>query len=374
LNIGNQAYEVVRTFSEKGIHRTGTQGDRDTARWLGSALTAAGADVEFQTFPYHHFDAELSVRSAGKSVDAEALYYSFAGQRNLHNPATGVVDAHADEVVISRNINDMVDAAIANGHDGLVLATRCPSEDLCAINREYRTEMELPVILVTEDDLHTIRTSGAVISIAASVRKREANNVIARFPGRTGARRIVVTTPISGWFQCAGERGCGLAVAIFVSKQLSKNFAVDLLLASGHELGFRGGFHLAESYDAEPGCVLHLGSCIANIDAQMTSICSADTETSGRIAGALQRLGIKPTAPSDPANAECWVGESMCWASNNWPMLSIAGQAPHFHSRTDLPDVVTTPDLVTNAIDAIGDAAFALASHEDTEVPKGFLP
>ncbi len=374
MNIGHQAYEIVRTFSGKGIHRTGTQGDRDTARWLGSELTAGGADVSFQTFPYHHFDTELSVRSAGKSIDADALYYSFTGQHNLRNPATGVVDAHADEVVISRNIHDMVDAAKANGHDGLVLATRCPTGDLCAINREYGTDLEFPVILVTEDDLNTIQTSGAEISIAASVRKHEANNVIARFPGPSGARRIVVTTPISGWFQCAGERGCGLAVAIFVSRQLSKSFAVDLLLASGHELGFRGGYHLAESYDAEPGCVLHLGSCIANIESQMMSICFADTETSGRIAGALQRLGIKPTAPSDPANAVSWVGESMCWASSNWPMLSIAGQAPHFHTRSDLPDDVTAPDLLANAIDAIGDAAIALANHEKTEVPKGFLP
>ena len=75
LNMGNQAYEIVRIFSEIGIHRTGTQGDRDTLQWLGSELAVDGADVSFHSFPYHHFDAELIVRSAGKSIEAESLYY-----------------------------------------------------------------------------------------------------------------------------------------------------------------------------------------------------------------------------------------------------------------------------------------------------------
>ena len=97
--MGDQAYEIVCGFSEIGIHRTGTQGDSDTLRWLGSKLAFFGADVSFQTFPYHHFDAELSVWSIEKSIEAEALYYSFTGKRYLRNPATGVVDAHADEIL-----------------------------------------------------------------------------------------------------------------------------------------------------------------------------------------------------------------------------------------------------------------------------------
>ena len=373
LNIGDQAYEIVRSFSGMGIHRTGTQGDRDTSRWLESELAVLGADVSFQTFPYHHFDAELSVQIARESLQADALYYSFTGQRNLRNPEFGVVDAHADEAVISHAICGMVATAKADGRDGLVLATRCPTGDLCAINREHGMALDFPVVLVAEDDLNAIQNIGADIFFAGSVRKGVAKNVLARFPGPTGARRVVVTTPVSGWFQCAGERGCGLAVAIFLAKRLSKSFAVDLLLTSGHELGSRGGYFLAESYDTEPGCIIHLGSCIANFDAKMTCICSADSVTVGRIAGALKRLGIKPGIPSDHANAENWVGESKCWASKKWPMLSIAGLAPHFHACGDLPEAVTSPDLLATAIEVIGAAALALANHEKTKVSKEFL-
>ena len=373
MNIGDQAYEIVRIFSEMGIHRTGTRGDRYTSSWLGSELVVAGADVSFQAFPYHHFDAKVSVRSAGKLIDAEALYYSFIGERNLRNPATGLVDAHADEEVISREIDCMVATAKVDGYDGLVLATRCPTGDLCAINRDHRMDLDFPVVLVSEDILNTIQTIGADIFFGAKVRKRMAKNIIARFPGPTGAQKVALTTPISGWFRCAGERGCGLAIAIFVSKLLSKSFAVDLLLTNGHELGMCGGYHLAQSYDEELEFVLHLGSCIANIDSKMLSICSADIVTVGRIAVALKNLGIKPTIPSDPANAENWVGESMCWVSNNLPILSITGLAPNFHARSDLPEVVTTPGLLANAIEVIGDSALALGNHVKTNMSKRFV-
>ena len=366
MNKGDQAYEIVRVFSEMGIHRTGTQGDHDTLFWLNSELGVGGVDVSFQTFPYHHFDAELSVWSAGKLIEAEALYYSFIGQRNLNNIATGIVDAHGDEDVISHKISCMVDAAKEDGFDGLVLATRCPTGGLCAINRDHRMDLDFPVVLVAQDNLNKIQTSGAEIFFAASVRKRMAKNVIARFSGPTGAQRVIVTTPISGWFRCAGERGCGLAIAIFVSRQLSKNFAVDLLLTSGHELGMCGGYHLAQNYNAKPECVLHLGSCIANIDAKMTAICSTNSAIAVHIASPLKRLGIKLATLSDPTNKENWVGESMCWVSNNWPILSIAGLAPHFHARSDLPEVVTNPGLLNTAIEVIIDSALALANQGKT--------
>ena len=121
MNKGDQAYEIVRVFSEMGIHRTGTQGDQDTFFWLNSELGEGGADFSFQTFPYYHFDAELSVWSAGKLIEAEALYYSFIGQRNLNNIATGIVDAHGDEDVISHEIYCMVDAAKKMALMGLFL-------------------------------------------------------------------------------------------------------------------------------------------------------------------------------------------------------------------------------------------------------------
>ena len=360
----------MQKFSALGPHRTGTKGQDDTFHWLASELSISGADVSYQTFPFHYFDAKVSVWNEGKSVKALALYYSFTGKKNLHNYATGSVDAHVDEAVIAEHINRMVDQAKADGCDGLVLATRCPSGDLCAINREYATDLDFPVILVKQSHLNAIQTSDADILFSASVRETIAQNIVARFPGPIGARRITITTPISGWFQCAGERGCGLAVALLVARRLSTIFAVDLLLANGHELGFLGGHQLAGGYAVGSHCVLHLGSCIANIDAQITSICSADPPTIERITASLERLGIKPTIPTQAADENNWVGEAMCWAANDLPMLSIAGLAPHFHTSGDLPYIVTTPNLLAASIDTIHDAALALANSREPKYKK----
>ncbi|MCZ4354627.1 hypothetical protein O4H61_19120 [Roseovarius aestuarii] len=360
MTTGDYAFSIVQAYSEIGNHRTGTQVDKDTVRWLDSELTACGAEVLFQKFPYHHFDAHLKVQSAGNHINAEALHYSFAGQSSLRNPAAGVVDAHADEAVITREINALVAMARADRHDGLILGTMCPTGIQCNINRTYESYLDFPVVLVAPQDLATIRAQGAEVSIKSSIHQSQATNVIAQFPGPKNARHIVVTTPISGWFRCAGERGCGIAVAIIVSKRLSEHFAVDLLLASGHELGFLGGFHLANNYNADQLAVLHLGSCIANSDAQMTSVLSAEPETTRDISEALKNIDITPTLPADATNPDDWIGESMCWAHNGRPMLSVAGQAPNFHTPCDLPERVTSADLLERSIDAIERATLAL--------------
>lgn len=224
MNIGDQAYEIVRIYSEVGCHRTGTKGARHTSRWLASELASSGVDVSFQKFPFHYFDAELSVWSDGRSIEAMPLYYSSTGQKDVRNPATGTVDAHADEAAISQCINAMVEQAKADSCDGLVLATQCPTRGLCAINREYRTDLDFPVILVAQNDLNRIQASGADIYFSASIRKRVEKNIVARFPRQIDARRIVVTTPISGWFQCAGGKGVWISCCDLRSQAVVKLF------------------------------------------------------------------------------------------------------------------------------------------------------
>ena len=100
----------------------------------------------------------------------------------------------------------------------------------------------------------------------------------------------MLTTPVSGWFNCAGERGCGIAIALILAEKLNAHCNVDLLLASGHELGFAGGYHLAETYDSTASAVIHLGSSIANIGAEMISVCTAPPTPFSRISTTLNSL------------------------------------------------------------------------------------
>lgn len=360
MNDGEQAFELVRSYAAIGHHRTVSATGEQTLHWLARQLEMFGAEVSFQSFEYQHFDCETNIHGVDLAVDLMALYYAFSGHHDLSNLATGRVDAHAAEAAISTKIDALVSQAKTNGNDGLVLGTDCPTGTLCAINREYGSGYDFPVLLTSPHDLNLFNKPSVSLSCFASVRPGSARNVTAHFCGPDHAPTIVVTTPFSVWFQCAGERGSGIAIALHVAKRLSSRFNVRLLLANGHELGFLGGYEFARTFTEDPDCVLHLGSCIANFDGQLTSICSAGPARTQEIRQHLKPLFTRPIAPANPANADDWVGESMCWAPRKRPMLSIAGQAPHFHTKGDLPEVVTSPRQLEIAIDAIERAALAL--------------
>ena len=66
----------------------------------------------------------------------------------------------------------------------------------------------------------------------------------------------------------------------------------------------------------------------------------------------LNDLNIQLEKPRDAIIPDAWVGDNVLGAKN-WPMLSIAGISPHFHTPLDLAEAVTTPDLLANAIDRI---------------------
>ncbi len=360
MNTGEQAFEFVQSYSQIGYHRTGSPGDRRTSDWLAAELANLRAEITFQSFDYLKFDFELTVRSGGKKINSMPLYYAFTGRYILTNPATGIIDAHGEETTIFANIEQLITTAKADGRDSLIVATQCPTGKLCAVNSEYGNELDFPVILVAQNDLDQIQSHGVSIDCSAAIQNDLATNIIAKFQGPKSAGTIVITTPVSGWFQCAGERGCGIAAAIILAKRLSQNVTVNLVMTSGHELGFIGGINAAKKYTGSPDWVLHLGSCIANRDSRITCISSAAPDTIKAIATSLEPLDAGQVIPADIGERDNWLGESKCWAAYGIPMLSIAGISPYFHTPGDLPEIATTPELLADAIDSIYRATLTL--------------
>src|SRR3546814_4139723 len=80
---------------------------------------------------------------------------------------------------------------------------------------------------------------------------RAAENVVARRV-RDGRRWVVVSTPRSGWTDCAGERGPGLAIWLALAEWMPHAFADHSLLFvcnSGHEYENLGASHIVEKVD-----------------------------------------------------------------------------------------------------------------------------
>ena len=351
---GSKAFDIVKAYSDMGYHRTGTKIDEETINWLTDLLRFTGAEVTCPHFAYKHYDAEVTITINGNTIEAMALYYAFTGTTTINRPAFGEVNGHDDEDKISSDIISAIKGARLHGNDGLIITTHSPDDTLCGINRQSYDVFDFPVILIGRKDSQQVRQNPAQITISATIQDRTARNIVARFRStKNNDQSLMLTTPVSGWFNCAGERGCGIAISLILAEKLSAHHSVDLLFASGHELGFAGGYHLAETYENTANAIVHLGSSIANIGAEMTSVCSAQPTQFNRISTVLSDLNIQPQKPHDALNPDAWVGESMCWAPKNWPMLSIAGSSPHFHTPLDLAETVTTPDLLATAIDRI---------------------
>jgi hypothetical protein len=126
----------------------------------------------------------------------------------------------------------------------------------------------------------------------------QANNVTARIAGNNpGLAALVITTPRSGWWNCASERGGGLACWLELIRTLSAAAPVrDCLFAafSGHEIGFLGiDAYLASRHDLTKGAHawIHLG---ANIGApqQPNQLHISDASLGGWIAAALQKEAL----------------------------------------------------------------------------------
>ena len=82
---------------------------------------------------------------------------------------------------------------------------------------------------------------------------------------------IIISTPQSGWFGCAAERGPGIALLLGLAEWASAegHAQIGFVVTSGHELGDHGAHHFLKTAPFDLGATnlwLHLGAGIAAYD------------------------------------------------------------------------------------------------------------
>ena len=130
---------------------------------------------------------------------------------------------------------------------------------------------------------------------------------------------------MSGWFSCAGERGAVLSLSIELAKQLGRSMPVELIITSGHELGYLGGFQFTNSLETPPAAVIHIGSCVGAINTTMNVWYSFSSVEFSKLNLLMKKFNISTTFVTEPLATKSWVGEAECWAQFGCPMISIAG-------------------------------------------------
>jgi hypothetical protein len=303
-----------------GVKASGGPGDRAAGAWLEAELRALGFGIERQTFEAPWFEpsiAEIAVDGQVAAVIPQAvvvttpqdgisapLVLADVGDRARLKGAIAIVSLpHARwSSLVSPVPRQMAQAAFDAGAVAVVLITHGPTGQALALNAPADGPMfPRPAAILAPKAAPPFLVAAARgevgrLTVAGAGGRREAYNIVARLDRGRG-RWLVVSTPRSGWFGCAGERGPGVAIWLMLARWAARaDLPVDVAFVcnSGHEyenLGAARLLHDAAPKPAQTAFWLHLGANAAARDwhelgGQMTPLPSADPQ---------RYLGVSPS-------------------------------------------------------------------------------
>lgn len=349
-------------LADLGIRRTGSEGERRTADWLGQGFRAAGYDVRPQTFPVETLTrAEGKLRVGDKTVELFPQWMPPAGQPSQASVSAPIMltEDVAPGAIALREVpapfsaywpaalDGDVNAAADRGAACVLVSVNTPADAIFAYNRAAEAPPHrLPVLLFARRDLERLKAaaqSGETAQLDWTAERSEAlegHSISGYKPGRGAG--LVISTPISGWFHSLAERGPGILLIYQLARDLaSAPYPVWLLGTGGHEIGHLGmKVMLASDCVPAPSDVslwIHLGASIGATarDADYLhpsvhfSLATDDIRPAvDDIFGKFQRT------PLDPAQANTGETGNVLQAGYT-PLLGLTGVAATFHTPDD---------------------------------------
>ena len=383
--LGERLYADVERYSGLGHHRTGGPGDEATTSWLAERLSAAGYEVSSPRFELPTFEpAQCHVRSGDSLIDtfpAWPVVPTCGITRPLHNAADGgslegkiglvILPYRPGSAFVVRGFGSTVLDAQSRGADAIVVVTEGPTGEIIALNAHLeRYAWRVPVVLAAGKERGCLeelaaRQAFATVEVQGEVRPRaHATNVLGRRAARKGAPEgaVVLTTPKSGWFTCAGERGSGIALFLEAAERLVRWTDRELLVVAttGHELEGLGGEKLLEQYAPPPGRVAlwtHIGANIASNEVDLSrGVRRTDEIFSQRgilvpasLMKAAGRAFARQPGYATPVDilSDKAVGEVVIYRRDGYHrLIGMVGAHPLHHTVLDLPRNVTSPDAL----------------------------
>ena len=296
-----EAKRILERYHSFGDKASGGPGDEASGVWLEGELKALGYAVARQGFqaPAYEGEATLTCGAAKAGLIPQAIVTP-TPPAGVTGPLHGgdrdggialIVLPHARWSTALGLVEQRVKAAKG---DAVVLVTTGPTGEAVALNAPAdRKLFDRPVAVLAPRDAQPFVTAAAkgeaaTLTMAGRSFRRPAWNVTARLD-RGAPRWLVLSTPRSGWFGCAGERGSGLAVWLMLSAWAARTklpVNVALVATSGHEYEYQGGelyIHDVAPKPRDTALWLHIGANVAARDwhergAQMSPLPSADSQ------------------------------------------------------------------------------------------------
>jgi len=364
---------MIERYHDFGIKASGGAGDNACGAWLEETLRGWGYATRRQPFDLPYFEvrqATLSTGQAQATVIPQAIVAP-TGPQGLTAPLrlasdrgdlTGaiaiVVLPYARWAALAQPpVAQALTKAFSRGAAAVVLVTTGPTNEAIALNvTTHKPGFERPVAILAPKDAQPFLAAAAegaagTLIVDGQGGRRGAFNVIAR-RDRKAAKTVILSTPRSGWFTCAAERGSGLVVWLSLARWLSQTdhgVNVELLATSGHEYEYLGGeYYLAQApKPAATKAWIHIGASAAARDwhelgPRLLPLPSADSQ---RVLTATADIvepvraafhGVSGLEATYVANQTTAGGELVNVLSAGYTrMIGLYGGHRYFHTRGD---------------------------------------
>ena len=348
------------------IHRTGTEGDNETAHWLADEIKRCHLVPELDSFNF-------TKRTPGKSIVTNGFHTAkglplFDGGSTSPDGVKGALGSLEDKNVIAvtkYGSSTMDEASIKlnnarkrNEHPAIVaIADVSPSKaGLAVLNAEsYKNPFGPPVLQVATKEadwlLNLKKDEKLTVFAELKDQSSEALNVQTQIKGRDPSLNpLVVMTPKSGWWTCTSERGGGITIWLNTLRYLSKYQPLRTVIFtanSGHELSHLGLDHFLENNSSlvrGAHAWVHLGANFAAKKGQV--LWQASTQN-------YMDLGLLELRNENLKGIQSWpvssrpLGEARNIFDGNGEYISLLGSNPLFHHPDDKwPESIDMDKLV----------------------------
>ena len=361
---GSDLFAIVEKYAAMGVHRAGTDVDARTAEWVALELRERGLTVDARPVPFRRWVHTSRLLADGSEVEHLPVYHEWEGSLGTDNLYVAAFDPRRGG--FPGALAEPAARARAAGADAAVLATTHPEGSLVAVNRIMDAGSGFPVVLVAGRDLERFATGPRHLDLDAHLEPASTTNLVAT--NDLDGPPLLLTTPLTGWFTCAGERATGLAVFLHLVERFADR-PLLVVATGGHELGYFGVRRwvdeIEEHGDARPAAIIHVGASVAVdeprtagtrelIDTRLATT-DVDGATAEAMATALSGIGLDLVTGSTG-----WLGESEVFCDLAVPMLSLTGSGIDFHTPDDTPERATSPGSLARVAAAVGDAVAAL--------------
>ena len=213
---------VIEEYDLQGWHRSGSQVDAASARWLADKVAGCGLQPALESVPFERFDpGPAYLQTGGRRAEGVPLFDGGLTGPEGVSGSLGALGSGAAIGVIEMGAEPMPryrDARRANEHDAIVAVTPAGPGVALMNAVQFFEPFGPPVLQVGgEARAHLAeqvrRGAGARVVVSASRQAAETHNVTAAIRGRDpDLAPVVVMTPRSGWWHCA-ESGAAASPA-----------------------------------------------------------------------------------------------------------------------------------------------------------------